>query len=271
MRLGTMIVGCGLLAGLAMQSAAAQVGEAICQGYGPQTPRDIDQHAGTNSHVFSKAPARAQMNLCNIHFHHNAEHKAADFALYAGPGSDGLGGGYQCAMSRQLSAEDLRSPATDICQGLQPGNTIEVHWVYTTCEVQPGPGLGSCLTEACGNPELRVEAQVYTLVNDPDAGDFREMAYGGHIVDGFHQAKAIPEDTGTPLTFLGSTTGPQYTQAACSPLQVSWSVRPQCARLDIHSLGAWCGGNVFEEDHAHGVRQLVTDLSLLSEIHPADH
>ena len=44
------------------------------------------------------------------------------------------------------------------------------------------------------------------------------------------------------------------------------SVRPRCAKLDIGSLGEWCKSNVFEEDHAHGVRELVTNPALLSEI-----
>ena len=37
--------------------------------------------------------------------------------------------------------------------------------------------------------------------------------------------------------------------------------------LDINSLGAWCkAGNVFAEDHAHGVRKLVTNPMLLAPI-----
>lgn len=27
------------------------------------------------------------MNLCNIHFHKNAEHKGPDFSIFAGPGA----------------------------------------------------------------------------------------------------------------------------------------------------------------------------------------
>jgi hypothetical protein len=43
-------------------------------------------------------------------------------------------------------------------------------------------------------------------------------------------------------------------------------VRPACAKIDIHSLDKWCEGNVFKEDHAHGIRQLVTAPELLSRI-----
>lgn len=39
-----------------------------------------------------------------------------------------------------------------------------------------------------------------------------------------------------------------------------------CAKLDINSVAKWCESNEFEEDHAHGVRKLVTEPALLSEI-----
>ena len=80
------------------------------------------------------------------------------------------------------------------------------------------------------------------------------------------QAKALPTNVGKPVEFMGSTTGPKYTEQQCSPMQVIWSVRPQCAKIDINSLGKWCKGNIFKEDHAHGVRKLVTNPALLSII-----
>ena len=206
------------------------------------------------------------MNLCNIHFHNNAEHKAKDFSLYAGEGKNGVGGGYQCNISQSLSKAELKAPKKTICKGLKPGDTIEMHWVHSSCDVKPGKGLGSCLSDSCANPDLRVETQVFTLVNDASALNFNDMSYGGNRVNGLHQAKSLPTNTGKPVEFLGSTTGPSYTEQICSPLQVSWSVRPQCAKLDINSLGAWCEDNVFEEDYAHGVRKLVTNPKLLSEI-----
>lgn len=238
-----------------------------CVGYGPQTPRDIDQLSGTNQRKFAKAPSYKEMNLCNIHFHSNAEHKARDFSVYAGEGKKGYGGGYQCGISRFLTKSELKAPETEICKGIKPGDTIEVHWVHTSCDVTPGKGLGSCLSERCANPDLRVETQVFTVVNDSSAQDFNELTYQGNTVNGYHQAKALPNNTGKAVEFLGSTTGPKYTEQACSPLQVTWSVRPQCAKLDINSLGEWCKSNTFEEDHAHGVRKLVTNPALLAPIH----
>ena len=230
-----------------------------CEGYGPQTPRDIDSVVGNNEVVFAFAPSASEMKLCNLHFHENAEHKAADFSIYAGDGHGGYDSGYQCSMSKELSSAEMTWEGDGVCKSehgdLKPGDTIEVHWVHTTCPVQPGPTLGACFSEACANPELRVETQVFTLV-----------AEGGLDFNELRLAKDLPTDTGKPVEFLGSTTGPKYSEQACSPYQATWSVRPKCAKLNINSVGEWCKGNVFEEDHAHGVRKLVTNPDLLSKI-----
>lgn len=247
-------------------SFASGSGGPACEGFGPQAPRDIDNKFGKNPQKYSFAPGYKNMNLCNIHFHNNAEHKANAFAIYAGEGEHGHGGGYQCAISKKLSKAELKKPAKEICNGLKPGDTIEVHWVHSSCQIKPGKGLGSCLNEKCANPDLRVETQVFTLVNDKKALDFNKFAYEGNIKKGLHQAKSLPRRTGKPVVFTGSTTGPKYTESACSPYQVTWSVRPKCAKLDINSIGKWCEKNVFEEDHAHGVRKLVTNPKLLSKI-----
>jgi len=237
-----------------------------CVGYGPQAPRDIDNVFGTNKRIFTSAPSYKDMNLCNIHFHNNAEHKAKAFSIYAGEAEHGHGGGFQCGISQSLSKAELTPPKRDICNGLKPGDTIEVHWVYSSCDIKPGKGLESCLSQHCVNPDLRVETQVFTVVNDASALNFNDLNYDGSRVNGYHQAKALPDNVGKPVEFMGSTTGPKYTEQHCSAMQVTWSVRPQCAKVDINSLGQWCKGNVFKEDHAHGVRKLVTNPALLSVI-----
>jgi hypothetical protein len=77
----------------------------------------------------------------------------------------------------------------------------------------------------------------------------------------------LPTGTGEPVIFRGSTTGPSYNDTNCSAGQATWSVRPQCAKLNIASLHAWAAkGNVFEEVKSHGVRQLVTNPELISPI-----
>lgn len=251
----------------ASSDTAISSSEALCTDFGPQTPRDISSILGTNPVKFDLAPSYKEMNLCNIHTHTNAEHKGPGFRVFV---NDSDNGGYACNDRDSLSAEELRDPANGqgAYEGVKPGDTIEVHWVHTSCDVAPGEGLGSCLSDTCDSPLLRVEAQVFLVVNDPqNAYDFTNIAYGGTQRDGFHQAISIPSDTGVPVLFRGSTTGPSYTQSTCSPLNVTWSVRPQCTRVDISSLHRWAEqGNVFNEKKSHGVRQLVTAQELLSPI-----
>lgn len=237
----------------------------ICTGFGPQTPRDISQRSGANTMEASFAPAASELNLCNIHFHKNAEHKGPGFSITS---TDPAHGGYMCDIAGTLTDTERSDPGMDICHGLKPGDTIEVHWVHSSCDITPGPTLGSCLSEACSNPQLRVETQVFTLVNDPNALSFDYFTYDGYQRGGFHQAKALPGNVDDGIEFIGSTTGPKYTQSQCSPYIVTWNVRPQCAKLNIKTLGKWCSeGNAFDENHAHGVRKLVTAPNLLSEIH----
>ena len=237
------------------------------KGFGPQSPRDIDSVDGRNPVVFNAAPAYPKMNLCNIHFHKNAEHKGGEFTKYAGNG-DGHGylSGYQ--YSGHLTKAELASIGHEVCPskhgGLYPGDTIEVHYVFSTAQIKPGPTLGSCFNDAIKNPQLRVETQVYVLVNDKNAGDFNKLTKLGEI-NGLHQALNIPNDTGIPVKYAGSTTAPTYNEKG-SPFQVTWSVRPKVAKVNIESVGKWCKGNVFKEDHAHGVRNLVMNPDLLSEI-----
>ena len=231
-------------------------------GFGPQSPRDIDAVAGNNQRAFQAAPAHTEMNLCNIHFHESAEHKGGDFTKYAGNG-DGKGHGTGYAYSGDLTDAEL-APIDESVNGLEPGDTIEVHYVHTTAQITPGPTLGACLSDAIKNPQLRVETQVYVLVNDDSAHNFVELTEVTEV-NGKHQAVNIPSDTGSPVQYTGSTTGPGYNEAG-SPFQVSWSVRPKVAKVNIKTVGEWFKGNIFNEDHAHGVRNLVTNPDLLSKI-----
>lgn len=236
-------------------------------GFGPQSPRDIDVYEGKNKRLFSAAPAYTAMNLCNIHFHKNAEHKGGEFTQYAGNGN---GKGFQTGFkyAGKLNESELKPLAQGACPStfgeLNSGDTIELHYVHSTAQVKPGPTLGSCLSDSIKNPQLRVETQVYVLVNDKSALDFGELTKIDNV-NGFHQAINIPSNTGKPVQYTGSTTGPSYNEIG-SPLQVSWSVRPKIAKVNVETVKTWCTGNVFDEDHAHGVRNLVINPDLLSEI-----
>ena len=236
--------------------------ESLCVGMGPQTPRDISNTIGLNTASFPLAPSSNQMNLCNIHTHTNAEHKGPGFSVFVSNTDDG---GYACNETPTVTDAEM-APADGAYKGVKPGDTIEVHWVHTSCDATPGEGLGACVPEGCNAPLLRVETQVFLVVNNPNALDFTTMDYDQGS-DGLHQAKMIPSTTGAPVVFRGSTTGPSYDQRNCSPFHVTWSVRPQCTRLDINSLHRWAEqGNVFNETKSHGVRQLVTAPELLAPI-----
>ncbi len=234
----------------------------LCLDAGPQTPRDISSGYGLNGISFPVAPPSTEMNLCNIHTHTQAEHKGPGFNIAVSDGD----AGFACNDTPNLTPAEL-APAPGAYKGVKPGDTIEVHWVHTTCDATPGEGLGACVPESCKSPLLRVETQVFLVVNDDNALDFMNMAYQGNQVAGLHQPRSLPVSTGTPVQFPGSTTGPSYTQAVCSPAQVTWSVRPMCEKLNIKSLHKWAeSGNVFKETKSHGIRKLVTAPELLSPI-----
>lgn len=234
--------------------------------FGPQSPRDITKKQGSNSNLFRLAPDHTKLNLCNIHIHKNAEHKGPDYEIFAGRGEFG---GYKANETPTLTGKQLADPfnGKGPFENVKPGDTIEVHWVFSSCDIEPGPGLGSCVSSACDDITLRVEAQVFLLVNDPYALDFADFALNPKKVNGKFQPKALPTGTGDPVVYLGSTTGPKYTDTILSEFEVTWSVRPQVAKLDINSLYAWAKqGNRFNETAPHGVRQILTDDALLSPI-----
>ena len=251
---------------LAAQNAALSA-NTNGKGYGPQSPRDLASKNGANKRIFNPAPAYQNLNLCNIHMHKNAEHKGGEFKEFAGYGD---GQGYQTGYkySGKLSLAESKPLAQDICKGdhgaLSVGDTIEVHYVHSSAQVKPGPTLGACLSDSLSNPQLRVEAQVYILVNDPSALNFETLAKTGER-NGYQQALNIPKNAGVPIEYAGSTTGPTYNEKG-SPLQVSWGVYPKVLKVNAESVGKWCSGNEFKEDHAHGVRNLVKDPELLSNI-----
>lgn len=236
-------------------------------GFGPQSPRDIGSVKGTNTRSFSESPSYTEMNLCNIHFHENAEHKGGEFTKYAGNG-DGKGAGTGFLYTGELSEAEFAPYDTKVGVSkygdIAPGDTIELHYVHTSSKIKPGPTLGACLSKAIINPQLRVEARVFVVVNDDNAYDFEKLTKVD-VVNGYYQAVNMPNETGTPVNYDGSTTGPSFNEVG-SPLQVSWSVRPKVLKVSISSLDRWLKNNIFDETGAHGVRNLVTNPDLLSPI-----
>lgn len=228
-----------------------------CQKAGPQSPRDIQQTVGTNPVRFSKAllpitdPA---MRLCDIHFHKPAEHKISATTPAPGRPTGFVCTGAAPSDPHQAAGEE---PGQSVCQDVQVGDTIEVHWVYTTCDVEPAPTLDSCFSTSCKNPQIRAEAQVFRLTapSYPGADDWEARGYSQR-----------PLLTGGSVEYLGSTTGDAYDDNNCSPFQVVFTVRPTCRPLTLASLNRWCANNPFNENRPHGVRKLVTLPQLLSRI-----
>jgi len=235
-------------------------------GFGPQSPRDIDAKDGQNHRAFGAAPAVTEMMLCDIHVHENAEHKGGRFTTFAGNG-DGHGYGTGFKYDGELTEAELAPLAMKVGDSphgdLAPGDTIEIHFVHSTAKATLGNSLNTCLSDAISNPQLRVEAVVAVLVAEGGT-DFAGMARIEEI-NGFNQVPNLPSDLGAPVVYDGSTTGPGYNEKG-SPFQVTWSVRPEVVKLNIASVDMWLKDNPFGEDHAHGVRNLVVNPDLLSQI-----
>lgn len=259
---GLLLAGCGqgpVVEETPTDSAQDESTTGTCVAAGPQSPRDIDRRSGENPVTFAKAPPFVDMNLCDIHFHRFAEHRAAGYPTQKGSGEHA---GYVC-QGREPAAETHAEsePGAGGCSNVALGDSIEVHWVFTTCDVEPGPGLDSCFSPVCTNPQLRVEAKVFYL-SALSADEERELDFARFAATA---DATLPAAEGS-VEYLGSTTGPSFNDEECSEFQVTWNVRPACSPLSFASLNAWCDDNVFREEDAHGVRELVSPLELLSKI-----
>lgn len=226
---------------------------------GPQAPRDIDSRRGTNSTVFRTTFKTEKMNLCDIHYHWNAEHKSKEYSTFVGIEKSEHSG---WAIVEPASTDPVYREEHDIAHllhgdvhdiGVIVGDTIEVHFVHSSCNVtyndlDPANGLGNCSTSVCANPQLRVIAQVFKVVDhDADVTDLEHpMKHEDHRV-----------------VYTGSTTGAKHNNNHCSPLQVTWDVKKTYATIDAHGLAEWSHKR---EQHAHGVRELVTHDDLLSPL-----
>lgn len=253
-----LLFSCALIVLVAPQSVWSAGGNKIaCVDAGPQAPRDVTQRMGSNAMSFAMAPPAEKMKLCDIHFHRFAEHKASGYLELAGKGDNR---GYVCNGHAPKSSGG-RATGGKGCGGIENGDTIEVHWVFTTCDVKPGPTLGSCFSPTCQDPQLRVEARVFYLTNDKSAGNFAKFA------DYSSRGVSLPAAKNA-VEYLGSTTGSVYNDGTCSPFKVTWNVSSVCSPLQIGSMNNWCGKdkNAFKEYKAHGVRQLVKGGELLSPI-----
>jgi hypothetical protein len=205
---------------------------------GPQSPRDLALAGGVNE-IPVPGDGTRPPRLCNVHFHRPAEHTG----IAACPRVE-------------------EPPSVGVCGGhgeppVRPGDEVEVHWVYTSCPPPPErrPGLDNCTCEA---PVLMVIGQEYVVAPDGTAG-----------ADG-----ALDEPAAGLARYGGSTTGPGFSggkpgdDRPCSPARVQWAMARQCRELAVAALGAWCAGNEWGEDHAHGIRPVIGREDWLSPYVP---
>ena len=250
------------------------------QSVGPQSPRDINQNGGENRTAFTVAKSSNTMQLCNAHFHKNAEHRGIGFTKVASPT------GHQCdaALSPVFKTPVAGAP-NGVCEGtVKPGDTIEMHFVFTSCkDASPGPTLGACSTKSCRNPSLRVEARIFVLVNShgnqhvPGLGSLAKVSEFGSLFGSHeHLPPVVVPSAARAVQYQGSTTNTAFDNSStCSPAHVTWQVGQSCTPLDIRSLQEWCEGNnpfrekegnVMKPIEGHGARALVTNPKLLSAI-----
>ena len=202
MRFVLMALLCVGLVGCATSS-----GDLKCSKAGPQSPRDIGEKAGSNPVTFDFAPDTTKMNLCNIHFHEAAEHKASGYSRLTGEGDHQ---GWACGDADGPTGE-RHSGVGPGCKGIALGDTVEVHWVYTSCDTGPGSGLGNCVSCPEEGRTLRVEGRVFRLTED--GADFADFDYDEGSSPA--QPKALPAATEL-VQYLGSTTGPSFNSKICS-------------------------------------------------------
>ena len=198
----------------------------------PQAPRDISVGGGVNTNPIL-GPGSDALWLCNVHFHNPPEHAGFLSCPDVAPGGDPV-----CLPEPATGSSD------EEVKGVHTGDVVEVHWVYSSCNVadmpppEAGKGLEPCL---CASGQvLRVRAQVF-------------------VVD---DQQGVPEVWSPPAvsalaSYAGSTTGTKYNATTCSPYGVNWEVGVDCLPLHRAALGQWCGDNPFGEKHAHDARELV--------------
>jgi len=218
---------------------------AVC---GPQSPRDLAVAGGTNRLPVPGDGTRPP-RLCNVHFHRPAEH--AGIAECPAVASEG-GGGAAAGVCGSGEHRPVRA-----------GEEIEAHWVYTSCPEppEPRPGLDNCV---CGSQEgpdpmvLMVLGRAYLVSPDGTSG----------------AADRLAEPAGVLARYGGSTTGPSYSGGGpddprpCSPARVQWAMDRRCLALQVSALGEWCRTNPWNEDHAHGLRDVIEREDWLSPYTP---
>lgn len=200
-----------------------------CDRSEPQAPRDVTRGSPGLKSPRGVMPMTscAEMDLVNFHFHLGAEHRSeGQYDVEQGEwDGTGLRPGYFCNSDFGLDESANEPYNFQFCDNVQVGNTYEVHWVHSTGgDAFKTDGLNGAFSRK-NNPIVAVESQAIKIVNHESYSDFS--------LDGML-------DSGDVALYLGSTTGPSYSNEICSAFQVNWLVDRDCKAVSASAFDNVC-------------------------------
>ena len=232
----------------------------LCEDAEPQSPRDVTPgfRGGLEARVRPlDGDATPRFIQANLHFHLGAEHKseipngyfqsAEDVGL-ATPlvrpaSSPDIRAGFFCGLD-DVSSDDRDSYNFVHCNGVSVNYTYEFHWVFSSGAPliglrDEGPegelGITDGLAGAAArtvNPKVIVRGQVCRIIYNKSLTDV-DADY-----DNFLQKWRQPPET-QGVRYLGSTTGTDFNNSVCSPLEVNWHVDTECCTLSAQTFDRW--------------------------------
>ena len=232
----------------------------LCEDAEPQSPRDVTPgfRGGLEARVRPfDGDATPRFIQANLHFHLGAEHKseipngyfqsAEDVGL-ATPlvrpaSSPDIRAGFFCGLD-DVSSDDRDFYNFTFCKGVSVNYTYEFHWVFSTgapliglrdegAEGELGitDGLAGAANRTV-NPKVIVRGQVCRIIYDKSLTDV-DADY-----DNFLQQWRQPP-LGRAVRYIGSTTGTDFNNSVCSPLEVNWHVDTECCTLSAQTFDRW--------------------------------
>lgn len=257
-----------VLIGVGVVGPPFPVSRPLCKNAEVQAPRDLQTGATGKKKAKQALLNDAQAHKLpqtNIHFHLGAEHRSDEYNLGADselfdrgmgqafpvappnvpgqsiPPAHSVRPGWMCPISGYTPAQLSNDYEWKCCLGeMHIGKSYEVHYVHSNAA--PGtdmnPVIGDGLAVAAGaargllNPQVVVEAMVYTIVNDNDAAyTFDDLVHGWDIAG---------LDNSSRVMYAGSTTGNSFNNEVCSPFTVSWHVDKKCHAVSAKSFDEMC-------------------------------
>ena len=257
-----------------VSATAARANEEFvaCRDAREQAPIDVSATAAMGA-MASETWKRAMVNdvrgmvLVNVHFHVPAEHRSeGEYSTREVSET-----GFSCDEDATPRTDgEASSDAFAHCENVALGDTVELHWVYSTGGergAEISDGLGSAFATQ-RNPLIVVRAQVFRVTNGGD-GAYDDDAKS--LLSGWNAS--IVTDA---LQYIGSTTGSKYDSIdKCSPYAVTWHVDRKCHDISARKIDEMCGEmkrtySMTEDIRAHESRELVPSRLMTSETRPLE-